>query len=80
MQLLGFFLAACVALAIAKAAITIFVLLFLVALIWGLCFHPREMFGFLAYCAIFGFIKAQPMLALLIIGAAIVSKICDKPP
>lgn len=80
MQLLGLFLAACVILAVAKAAITILTLLLLLALIWGLCLHPREMFGFLAYCAVFGAIKTQPMLVLLIVGAAIVSKICDKPP
>lgn len=72
MRLLGIFLSACVILAVVKAAIIALLLLFLVALIWGLCLHPREVFGFMAYCAILGLVSAHPILIISIVGMAII--------
>lgn len=72
MRLLGIFLSACVALAIVRVAVAALFLLFLIAIIWGLCLHPREMLGFLAYCAILGAVSAHPMLVITIVGVAII--------
>lgn len=84
MRLLSIFLSACVLLALAKAAIVALFLLFLVALIWGLCLHPREVFGFMAYCSIMGAISARPTLVISIIGLAILvgqlTKNYEQPP
>lgn len=74
----------CVAFAVVKAAIAALLLVLAIALIWGVCLHPREVFGFMAYCTIMGAISARPTLAISMIGLAILvgqlTKNCDRPP
>lgn len=84
MRLIGIFLSACVVLAAMKAAIVALLLLFTMSLIWGFYLHPRETFGFLAYCAILSIACAHPAAAVATIGLALVCAQlmtnCDQPP
>lgn len=73
MRLVGIFLSACVILAAVKVAIVALALLFLVSLLWGFCLYPREVAGFLAYCAALCSIGAHPVLSLSVVGLAVVA-------
>jgi hypothetical protein len=73
MRLLLTFVAACVALAAVKIAVTALALLLLIALIWGTCLHPKEMAGFLTLCACLSVFKAHPLPCLAVIGAAVIA-------
>jgi hypothetical protein len=73
MRLLLIFVSACVALAAVKVAVTALALLFLIALIWGACLHPREMAGFLTLCACMSVFKAHTLPCLAVIGAALIA-------
>ena len=73
MRLVGIFLTACVVFAALKAAIIALLSLCLVSLLWGLYLHPREVMGFLAYCALMSLIGANPTLSLVIVGLVIIS-------
>ncbi|KTE39795.1 MULTISPECIES: hypothetical protein [unclassified Sphingopyxis] len=73
MRLILILLSACVALAVVKAAIVALIILFAIALIWGVCLHPKEVMGFLAFCAALSLLKAHPLPSLLIVGAAIIA-------
>lgn len=73
MRVLGTLLVACVALAVVKAAIIALLIVFGISLIWGLCAHPQEMFGFLALCALFSLVSAYPLLSLSTFGVLVVA-------
>ena len=72
MRLVGTFLSACVILAAVKAAIIALALLFLIALLWGMFLHPKEVLSFLTFCAMLTVFTAHPFACLLIIGAAVI--------
>lgn len=69
---IGSLLILCVALAVVKAAMVALLLMLAIALIWALCMHPREVFGFMAYCAVMGMVNAHPTLVLAAIVLLIV--------
>jgi hypothetical protein len=69
----GVFLGLCVALAVARAVASALVLVFMIALVWAICRHPREVAAFLCYCATLNLISTYPLATLLIIGAAVIS-------
>lgn len=72
MRAIGSLLIVCVALAVVKAAMAALLLVLAIALIWALCLHSREVFGFMAYCAVMGMVNAQPTLVLAVIVLLIV--------
>lgn len=69
MRLIGVFLSACVILAALKAAVVALFALFLIALLWGLCSHPREIAGFVTLCTVLSLVSAHPVTALSTIVA-----------
>lgn len=70
---LGRLLIVCAALAVVKAAIIALLIVFGISLIWGLCAHPQEIFGFLALCALFSLVSAYPLLSLSTLGVLLVA-------
>lgn len=84
MRALGTLLIACVALAVVKAAVAALLLALVIVLIWALCLHPREAFGFMTYCTVMGLINAQPTLVIAVIVLLIVvgqlTKNYEQPP
>ena len=73
MRTIGMLLTACVMLAVIKAAIVALLIVFGISLIWGLCVHPQEVFGFLALCALFSLVSAYPLLGLSTFGVLVVA-------
>lgn len=80
MRLLGFFLSACVILAALKAAVVALFVLFLIALLWGMFFHPREVAGFVTLCTALSLVSAHPVATLSIIGLVIIFAHFAKTP
>ena len=80
MRLILILLSACVALAVVKAAIVALLILFLIALVWGACLHPREVMGFLTFCAALSLFNAHPLPMLLIVGSAVIAMQFSKKP
>ena len=74
MRLLGIIFAACLMLAVLQAAISLFVVVGAIMLLWGVFARPHETFGLLAYLLIAGVVMAHPVAA--IIGVCAVLACC----
>lgn len=69
MRAIGTLLIACFALAVVKAAMLVLLIGLVIALIWAICRHPHEVFGFCCYCTIMGLVSAFPLSVLATIAA-----------
>ena len=73
MKVIGYMFAACILLAVLKAAISALLVAGLLVLVWGILFRPAQVFGFIGVCIIAALIRNHPwafvaLLALLIVG------------
>ena len=73
MRGVGAFLSLCLALAVARAAVSALMIVFLIALIWAVCRYPREVVAFFVYCTTLNLISAYPLASLLVIGVVVIS-------
>lgn len=74
MRLVGYLLAACVALAIIRAVALALVITLMLAFVVGVLARPRETFGLMLLMFVGGMIQSYPVLCLAVVGiAAIVS-------
>lgn len=73
MRLTGIFFSACVIIAAIKAAIVALILLFMVSLLWGFYLRPRELAGFVMFCAFLSAFGMFPGACIAIIGLAIIA-------
>lgn len=79
MRAMGTLLFVCIALAVVKAAVAALLLALAIALIRALCKYPREVFGFVTYCAIIGLVSNHPW-AFVVLAGSIVAAATRKPP
>lgn len=65
MRLFAFFLAACVALAVLRAAILVIILAYVFLLALGLVFEPERTLGFLLFCGLWALAGAHPLFTVI---------------
>jgi quinol-cytochrome oxidoreductase complex cytochrome b subunit len=75
MKLIGYFLLACIVLAVAQAAAVVLALLVVLAIIYGVFTAPRELFGLLGLLLVAAAFQAHPFVCLSVAGVTAVANL-----
>lgn len=78
MKLLGFLLAAAVALASLRAALAVLVVGVIVLLLVGLCLEPQAVIGVIALCVVAGLVQQYPLPCLGVAASIAVAAIARR--
>ena len=73
MRVLGWLLAAALALAVLRAALAVLVAGLVLLLLVGLCINPQAVVGFVLLCVVAGLVQSHPLPCLGLAALAIVA-------
>lgn len=68
MKVVGYFLFACVLLSLLQTALSVLVVVDLIAVAFGIFYHPAETFGFLAFGLLANLFQTHPIAAVWLVS------------